>query len=112
MRTLRLLTRKATEAILLTLLLLLGSVANADTTESLQQGEAVVVLDVENMTWVGCVVAVRNSLKKIEGVKKIEVDLDDKTATVIIASKEVDTSQLVAATTNIGFPSAVRNRKE
>ena len=50
MRTLRLLTRKATEATLLTLLLLLGSVANADTTESLQQGEAVVVLDVENMT--------------------------------------------------------------
>jgi len=55
---------------------------------------------------------VRNSLKKIEGVRKIEVDLDDKTATVIIASKEVDTLQLVAATTNIGFPSAVRNPNE
>ena len=50
----------------------------------------------------------RNSLKKVEGVKKIEVDLDDKTATVIVASKEVDTSLLVAATTNIGFPSVVR----
>jgi len=51
---------------------------------------------------------VRNSLKKVEGVKKIEVDLDDKTATVIVASKEVDTSLLIAATTNIGFPSVVR----
>ena len=50
----------------------------------------------------------RNSLKKVEGVKKIEVDLDDKTATVIVASKELDAALLVAATTNIGFPSVVR----
>ena len=50
----------------------------------------------------------RNSLKKVEGVRKIEVDIDEKTATVIVASKEVDTSLLVAATTNIGFPSVVR----
>jgi len=51
---------------------------------------------------------VRNSLKKVEGVKKIEVDLDDKTATVIVVSRDVDTSLLVTATTNIGFPSVVR----
>jgi len=51
---------------------------------------------------------VRNSLKKVEGVKNIEVDLDGKTATVVVASKEVDISLLIAATTNIGFPSVVR----
>ena len=50
----------------------------------------------------------RNSLRKVEGVRKIEVDLDEKTATVIVASKEVEASLLVAATTNIGFPSVVR----
>lgn len=50
MRVLRLLVRKATEATLLTLLLLVGSVANADAADSLQQGEELVVLDVENMT--------------------------------------------------------------
>ena len=38
------------EATLLALLLLLGSVASADIADTLQQGEAVVVLDVENMT--------------------------------------------------------------
>ena len=76
--------------------------------EGLQQGEEIVVLNVENMTWPGCVVAVRNSLKKVEGVKNIEVDLDGKTATVVVASKEVDISLLIAATTNIGFPSMVR----
>jgi copper chaperone CopZ len=85
-----------------------GSVANGDAAEQLQQGENIIVLDVENMTWVGCIVAVRNSLNKVEGVIKIEVDIDEKTATVIVASKEVDTSLLVAATTNIGFPSVVR----
>jgi|TARA_B110000971_G_scaffold85372_1_gene87604 copper chaperone CopZ len=51
---------------------------------------------------------VRNSLKKVEGVKNIEVDLDARIATVVVASKEFDTSLLIAATTNIGFPSAVR----
>ena len=50
MRVLKVLTRKTTEATLLALLLLLGGVANADTAEVLQQGEDVIVLDVENMT--------------------------------------------------------------
>jgi copper chaperone CopZ len=108
MRLLKLLTQKTVEATLLVLLLLAGSIINAEKAGSLQQGEDVIVLDVENMTWVGCIVAVRNSLKKVEGVRKIDVDIDEKTATVIVASKEVDTSLLVAATTSIGFPSVVR----
>jgi mercuric ion binding protein len=108
MRLLRVLTQKTVEMTLLVLLLLAGGVINAEKAGMLQQGEDVIVLDVENMTWVGCIVAVRNSLKKVEGVRKIEVDIDEKTATVIVASKEVDTSLLVAATTNIGFPSVVR----
>jgi hypothetical protein len=50
MSVLRLLTRKVTEATLLALLLLLGSVASANAAEQQQQGENVIVLDVENMT--------------------------------------------------------------
>jgi len=50
MRVVKLVTRKTTEATLLALLLLLGSVANADMSNTLQQGEEIVVLDVENMT--------------------------------------------------------------
>lgn len=50
MRVFRLLSQKLTEVTLLTLLLLLGSVANGDAAEQLQQGEDVIVLDVENMT--------------------------------------------------------------
>lgn len=44
------LIRNTTQAAMLVLLLVLGSVANADATEQLQQGEELVVLDVENMT--------------------------------------------------------------
>jgi mercuric ion binding protein len=108
MRVLKVLARKATEAPLLAVVLLTSSIVGADMTDGLQQGEEIVVLNVENMTWLGCVVAVRNSLKKVEGVKNIEVDLDARIATVVVASKEFDTSLLIAATTNIGFPSAVR----
>ncbi|MFT7472357.1 MAG: hypothetical protein ACI8XU_002255 [Kiritimatiellia bacterium] len=50
MRVLGLLTRRATETTLLAVLLLLGSVASADIADTLQQGEEVVVLNVENMT--------------------------------------------------------------
>ncbi len=50
MRVLRIISRKLTEATLLALLLLVGSVANGDAAEQLQQGEDVIVLDVENMT--------------------------------------------------------------
>jgi hypothetical protein len=50
MRILRLVSRRLTEVTLLALLLLLGSVANGDAAEQLQQGEDVIVLDVENMT--------------------------------------------------------------
>ena len=50
MRVLSLLGRKVTQATLLALLLLLGSVANGDAKEQLQQGEEFIVLNVENMT--------------------------------------------------------------
>ena len=49
MRVLRLLSRKFTEATLLALLLV-GSVANGDAAEQLQQGKNIIVLDGENMT--------------------------------------------------------------
>jgi len=50
MRVLSLLGRKVTEATLLALLLLTGSVADGDANEQLQQGEEFIVLNVENMT--------------------------------------------------------------
>ena len=50
MRLLKLLTQKTVEMTLLVLLLLAGSVINAEKAGMLQQGEDVIVLDVESMT--------------------------------------------------------------
>ena len=108
MKYFRSFARNTIEMTFIAVLFLLSNIANADMADTLQRGEETVVLDVQNMTWVGCVVAVRNSLQKVQGVRKVEVDLDDETATVIFISEEIDKSLLVAATTNIGFPSVVR----
>ena len=53
-------------------------------------------------------VAVRNSLRALEGVSQVEVDLDEKLATVTYATAVVETAAMIAATTNVGFPSSIK----
>ena len=89
-------------------LLVLGGFAYGDAPQELKQGQDRIALNVENMTWPGCVVAVRNSLRALEGVIQVEVDLDEKLATVIYAIAVVETAALIAATTNVGFPSSIK----
>ena len=48
------------------------------------------------------------SLKTLEGVSEVEVDLDEKTAVVIYETAKVDIAKLTKATTDVGFPSSVR----
>ena len=50
----------------------------------------------------------RNSLRALEGVRHVEVDLEDKQATVIYTTAVIKTSTMTEATTNIGFPSSVK----
>ena len=54
------------------------------------------------------VVAVRNSLKALDGIREIEVDLDEQTAIVIYETAKVEVSNMTQATTNIGFPSKIK----
>jgi mercuric ion binding protein len=51
---------------------------------------------------------VRNSLKALDGIKEIEVDLDEQIAIVIYETTKVEVSKMTQATTNIGFPSKVK----
>ena len=48
------------------------------------------------------------ALTTLEGVKEIEVDLDEKTAIVIYETAKVDIAKLTRATTDVGFPSSVK----
>ena len=50
----------------------------------------------------------RNSLKKLEGIASVDVDYDAEEAIVVYSPALVDTLAMVQATTNIGFPSAVK----
>jgi mercuric ion binding protein len=104
----KIISRTTVEAGLFTLLFCLAGLAYAEDPLVLQPGEELVTLSVENMTWAGCLVAVRNSLKVLDGVRHVEVDLDEKQAVVVFARTAVETIALIEATTNIGFPSSIK----
>ena len=66
------------------------------------------VLDVQNMTCALCPVTVKKSLEKVPGVSQAQVDFANKTATVVFDADRTTPAALVKATTEAGFPSAVR----
>ncbi len=67
-----------------------------------------IVLDVQNMTCALCPITVNKSLEQVPGVASAKVDLDKKTATVKFDPDKAAPADLVKATTNAGFPSALR----
>ena len=50
----------------------------------------------------------RNSLRKLEGIHSIEVDLELEEAYVRYAPGIVDVQALIKASTDIGFPASVK----
>jgi periplasmic mercuric ion binding protein len=84
-----------------TFTLLLPLAALAATTQT-------AVLEVENLTCSLCTVTVRKSLEKVPGVSQAGVDFAKKTAAVTFDADKTNTTALAKATTEAGFPSAVR----
>lgn len=56
-----------------------------------------VVLNIEGMTCARCVKAIQSALRKIPGVEKAEVSLEQKTALVEFVHGEVTSGQLIQA---------------
>lgn len=50
----------------------------------------------------------RNSLRKLEGIQSIEVDLEFEEAIVRYLPDKVDVQAMIQATTDIGFPSSLQ----
>ncbi|MGH8479785.1 MAG: mercury resistance system periplasmic binding protein MerP [Gammaproteobacteria bacterium] len=69
--------------------------------------EKTVTLRVDNMTCATCPPVVKKSLGRIEGVSRVEVSLEAKTATVTYDDAKTDAAALIDATTNAGYPSRV-----
>lgn len=67
--------------------------------------EQIVTLSVPGMSCVSCPAIVKGSLQEVEGVTKIEVSLEQKTAVVTFDDAKTSIEDLINATTNAGYPS-------
>jgi len=70
--------------------------------------ERTVTLTVKNMFCANCPFIVKKSLEAVPGVAKAAVSYKDKTAMVTYDDARVGVSALTTATTNAGYPSALR----
>mgnify|MGYP001183572446 CR=1 FL=1 len=70
-----------------------------------------VILTVENMTCATCPYIVKKALSNVPGVEKATVAYEEKTATVSFDDATAQVPDLIAATTNAGFPSRLASDK-
>ncbi len=66
-----------------------------------------VTLDVPDMSCAACPITVRKSLERVPGVIEAEASLEARQATVTYDATTTDLEALIAATTNVGYPSTV-----
>ena len=72
-------------------------------------GDRTVTFDVEKMTCATCPISVRKAMQRVDGVKEVSVDLDTKTAIVTFDSSMTTAMEIGGASTDVGFPTSVRN---
>lgn len=75
-------------------------------------GPRTITLNVSNMTCVTCPLTVTLALTKVEGVSKAAVDFDKKEAVVTFDDAKTNVAALINATTDAGYPSAVKQTEE
>ena len=93
--------KRVIRSLLVGLAMLLSSAAVA--------AEQTVTLNVDNMTCSTCPITVKASLVAVEGVSKVEVSFEQKTAIVTYDDTKASVPNLIAATTNAGYPSHLAN---
>jgi mercuric ion binding protein len=72
-------------------------------------GERTVTLAVQNMYCSACPVTVKSSLQAVRVVAKVVVSYADKTAVVTFDDARTAVPALITATTNAGYPSALKS---
>jgi len=71
-------------------------------------GEETITLAVQNMYCSACPITVRSSLEAVPGVAKVVISYEDKTAVVTFDDAKTAVPALISATTNAGYPSALK----
>jgi mercuric ion binding protein len=72
-------------------------------------GEQTVTLTVQNMDCSACPITVKSSLEAVPGVAKAVVSYSNKTAVVTFDDTKTAVPALITATTNAGYPSALKS---
>lgn len=70
-----------------------------------------VVFDMQNMTCAMCGITIKKSLQNVDGVQSVNVDDDNKTASVTFDPAKTNHESLIKATTDAGYPGTVHPAK-
>jgi len=76
----------------------------------LSNGLSRTVISVEGLSCLACEIPVRHALRKIDGVKAIQVSAATKTATVEYERAKTNPEQLVAAINSTGYRASLPNK--
>ena len=99
-----------TQFLLLSLLsgLFVVSTTYAESFSQIQSNDKSIVFDVQNMTCSICKYTIKKALSFIKGTKKVSVNFEDKTATVIFNPQITNSNALIEAVTNAGYPATIQ----
>jgi mercuric ion binding protein len=68
-----------------------------------------VTFDVEKMTCATCPIAVRKAMQRVDGVKEVEVSLENESAVVTYDPSATTAAEIGQVSTDVGFPAKVRS---
>ena len=67
-----------------------------------------VTLFIPGMSCAACPITVKKALMKVDGVSKVDIDLEKREATVSFDDEKASVEALTKATTEAGYPSTVK----
>ncbi len=70
--------------------------------------EQTVTLDVPGMTCAACPITVKTALKRVEGVREVDVSFLQREARVTFEDTQTTVTRLTEATANAGYPSSLK----
>ena len=67
---------------------------------------------IDNMTCAACPVTVRKAMSNVDGVTRVDVDFETKTATVAFDPSMTDVETIAAASSRVGYPATAQTSDE
>ncbi|HVI90615.1 MAG TPA: mercury resistance system periplasmic binding protein MerP [Dongiaceae bacterium] len=90
---------------LLGVAIVLATAANAG---GAMAAERSVTMAIQNMTCAACPYIVQKSMSAVDGVEKVEVSFEDKTATITFDDTKTTVDAIASASKNAGYPAIVK----